>query len=99
MSLNLRKYEEPFKLVPIGIRYKCEACNEGEMIYDYDPTRVVYATNPPLIPHICTKCGMKLDLPKTYPYIEWIPEDEINDGGGIDEYIKSAKVSLGDKES
>ena len=61
------KHEELFKLTPIGVRYICEHCNEGEM-------KVV---NPPeqnplsFFKHECSKCKGVLYLQKCYPYIEW----------------------------
>lgn len=74
--LNLKPHEETFDLRPIGIRYRCEFCNEGEMKYGTNEGPAIALTvNPPLYEHKCTKCGKTMHLPKMYPYIEWIPCD------------------------
>jgi hypothetical protein len=72
--LELKPHEEQFKITPVGIRYICEFCNDGEMRVDTNGE--VKMTNPPLIPHKCTKCGKTMYFNKQYPYIEWVPEDE-----------------------
>lgn len=95
--INLKNNEEAFKIVPIGIRYKCEVCSEGEMLYENNRDAITLEY-PQLFNHKCNKCGMILRLPKIYPYIEWIPENEINERGGIDDYIRSTKISV-DSES
>lgn len=69
--MELKPNEEMFDISPVGIRYKCEICGEGEMIVD-SSNPVILATKPALFPHICNKCGAKMSLPKSYPYIEWI---------------------------
>lgn len=98
--LRLKNNEEAFKLIPIGIRYKCEVCHDGEMIAtNNDP--MIFDANTQMMhlrTHKCNKCGMELKLPKTYPYIEWIPENEINERGGLDDYIESAKVPMDNTE-
>ena len=68
-----KEHEQTFNIKPIGVKYICEHCGEGEMVRDSnEPLRLA---DPPLIPHVCNKCGGKLLLPKQYPYIEWIPEE------------------------
>ena len=77
-NLNLKPHEEAFDVKPVGIRYICELCGEGEMrLHDDGPVMVeaVYPPRPPLRKHICTKCGGTMMLPKAYPYIEWVPVD------------------------
>ena len=64
-----KEHEELFDIKPIGVRYICEYCNEGEMIYD----RTVIIDQL-LKKHTCNHCNGELLLPKVYPYIEWIPE-------------------------
>lgn len=65
-------HEETFKIHPVGVRYICEFCNAGEMKVDTSGGSVqVVLTNPPLIPHKCTNCGKTMQLPKSYPYVEW----------------------------
>jgi len=72
--IKLNPHEETFELKPIGIRYICEFCNEGEMIHDSnEPVMVELAMKPNLFKHHCSKCGKIMHLPKVYPYIEWEP--------------------------
>lgn len=67
-------HEEVFPVEPVGVRYICEFCNEGEMIRtDHAPNPGV--VSPTLYEHKCTNCGKTMFLPKVYPYIEWAPVD------------------------
>ena len=75
-----KKHEEIFPIKPVGVRYICEFCNEGEMRVDVDGEQAAILTNPPLIPHKCTKCGKTMHLRKQYPYIEWVAEEETENG-------------------
>ena len=70
--IELRPHEERFDIRPVGIRYICEFCNEGEMIATGNVSRMI-ATNPPslLVPHRCNKCGKEMELPRSYPYVDW----------------------------
>ena len=66
--------EQLFHITPIGVRYTCPFCNKGEMKLDINnPARM-----PNMFPHKCTACDKTMQLPKTYPYIEW---EEITPGG------------------
>lgn len=65
-ALELNKHEKSFHVYPIGIKYTCEFCNEGEMIIDTSKQK-----EHNLFPHTCTKCHKTMFLPKMYPYIEW----------------------------
>lgn len=77
MSINLTEHEEMFELKPIGIRYRCEFCNDGEMIASNSETLIVeYGGGPYMRTHTCNKCGKSMKLPKTYPYIEWVTPEE-----------------------
>lgn len=76
--------EAVFNIRPIGVKYICEHCGEGEMrAVPEDDGAIVWQGTPRsrLIRHRCNKCKGELRLPKTYPYIEWIPEKVIIDGG------------------
>lgn len=75
LPLELKPNEKTFNVVPIGIKYTCEFCGEGEMKYDPQPITTALLSNPPLHPHTCTKCGKTMQLPKMYPYIEWVPSN------------------------
>lgn len=71
-----KDHEELFDVKPVGVKYICEFCNEGEMIADK-----TMIANPfeflksPLIAHKCTKCGKTLQLMENYPKIEWVKSE------------------------
>ena len=70
--------EEVFDVTPIGVRYKCESCNQGEMrvfrTSNYEDTYIFSdELQRVMIKHQCDKCEFQLLLQKEYPYIEWIP--------------------------
>ena len=67
-----KEHEQLFGVRPIGVRYICEFCNEGEMRY-ITPTYIIApnALGIKLYKHQCSKCGKIMELPKMYPYIEW----------------------------
>ena len=75
---ELKEHEQRFQLHPTGIKYICEHCNEGQMIVDPNESATMLASDPPqyIIPHVCDKCGAKLSLPKSYPYIEYLTTEE-----------------------
>ena len=81
--VNLKQHEEMFEIRPVGIRYKCEFCNEGEMIYN-NPGMIAaedFYQKPIMHNHVCNKCGKEMLLPKMYPYVEWtipINEDQLD---------------------
>ena len=81
MAFTPGPHERTFELKPIGIKYICEFCNEGEMVYKNDQPIMVELVNtqPTLHRHVCTKCGKTMQLPKIYPYIEWLSEDDQKD--------------------
>ena len=68
------EHEERFDIKPVGVRYICEFCHEGEMIMtdDNNDVRLAVMTYPPQIKHRCDKCGKEKLLTKSYPYIEWV---------------------------
>lgn len=70
------EHERTFPIKPIGVKYICEFCGEGEMKVSEDARTFVLTSNPPLIKHVCTKCGKEMLLPKSYPYVEWVPVEE-----------------------
>jgi len=71
--MELKTNEEAFCIRHIGVRYICEFCHEGEMKY-----LAPGDDNAGLFLHRCTKCNKEMLLPKMYPYIEWIPGENIN---------------------
>ena len=66
------EFEELFDVKPIGVKYRCEYCGEGEQIYQSTRETVESLLQTDMYQHKCDKCGMVLMLPKVYPYIEWI---------------------------
>lgn len=79
--LTLNPHERTFDIKPIGVKYICEFCNEGEMVYENDHPIIVEAINikPTLYRHVCRSCGKTMQLPKMYPYIEWISDEDQKD--------------------
>lgn len=80
MSYQPKEHEETFPVKPIGVRYICEFCGDGEMVVDPTGEAPSLMTNPPLIPHKCTKCGETMHLQRMYPFIEWQREEIDNNG-------------------
>jgi DNA-directed RNA polymerase subunit RPC12/RpoP len=69
--------EKAFPINPVLITYVCEHCGKGEMKVIPDQTPLKWPQLEPVMhKHRCTKCGGELLLPKTYPYIEWVPGEE-----------------------
>lgn len=60
--------EKEFLVKPIGIKYICDTCNEGEMIPTGENN---WLTNPPNFNHKCNKCGKELLLSDKYPIIRY----------------------------
>lgn len=71
--------ERTFPIQHVGVKYICEHCGEGEMLFV--PDNDILLTFPPMFKHRCNKCGGELSLPRQYPYIKWIPADLENNGG------------------
>ena len=46
------------------------------MKYDPDVKKNLLDMGSNLYPHKCTECGTRMDLPRVYPYIDWIPLDK-----------------------
>lgn len=71
-----KEHEELFEIKPIGVRYICELCGKGEMIaMSEDPIRLM-GEGIMMRKHQCTNCKGIMQLPKTYPYIEWTPVEK-----------------------
>lgn len=76
-KLNLDHHEVPFNVIPIGIKYICDHCHNGDMVPISDDFTTVFPINGKLqIKHYCKNCGSQKVLPKIYPYIEWIATGE-----------------------
>ncbi len=74
MSFVPNEHETLSELKPIVVNYKCELCNEGNMVTD--SRKPVKLTIPGLITHVCNNCNGVMKLPKMYPYLEWVTKDE-----------------------
>ena len=68
MTYQPKENEELFEVKPIGVKYICPFCNEGEMLLDINSNNETFAS---MYNHRCNSCGKLLLLPRVYPYIEW----------------------------
>lgn len=63
----------------IGVRYRCDECEQGEMIYvaDHGPhvSDLRWPASPPRYKHLCNKCGATKELARTYPGTDLVMED------------------------
>ena len=92
--MKLNPNEKAFKIIPVGIKYVCEFCHEGEMITIKDDNNTLVVNmvdvHPLMIKHRCNKCSKEMLLPKSYPYIEWIPENEYRE----EDFYGSSKIHV-----
>lgn len=62
---------------PIGVNYECEFCHKGLMLFDpTQPPEVEPELNINMFVHKCNECGKILKLPKVYPSIQWVVDDQ-----------------------
>jgi ssDNA-binding Zn-finger/Zn-ribbon topoisomerase 1 len=87
-KINLGEHEKLFNVRPIGVKYICEYCGEGEMIVDTSSIIINNTTNPTMIRHKCNKCNGTLLLPKSYPYIYWDKEELVENSTDEKESIE-----------
>ena len=76
--VKLNEHERAFPIKPVGVKYICEICNDGEQIAVSDVSvgiKMMEGQQRPMILHRCNKCGKEMSLPKSYPYIEWDIEE------------------------
>lgn len=82
MGFIPNEHEMLFELRPIGVSYRCELCERGEMEVDTNEALTICwdgeagAHKMPMRTHICNNCHGTMKLPKTYPYIEWVTTEE-----------------------
>lgn len=74
MGYTPKNHEEIFNVKPIGVRYICEFCHNGEMIASNSDPIILTDGIPHMRKHYCNICGAQMMLPKTYPYIEWVED-------------------------
>lgn len=60
--------EKTFEVLPVAIKYICDVCNEGEMVY---LDGKIAFSNPPQFQHKCTYCEHLQCFTKKYPTIEY----------------------------
>ncbi|PFR59003.1 hypothetical protein COK36_20065 [Bacillus cereus] len=59
--------EQRFEVKPIGVKYICDSCEEGEMIY----TGEMLFFNPPTFKHTCNNCDSNQNFIEKYPLIRY----------------------------
>lgn len=65
---GVKSLEETYKIEPIGVKYICDKCKEGEML----PTgNNDWATNPPQFEHACTFCNQIENFEEKYPLVRF----------------------------
>lgn len=76
--MEFKPQERPIRLLPVGVKYTCEFCNDGEMKFDNSQLVGIpeQGVIPTLFPHLCSRCGKSMLLPKIYPYIDWVEKEE-----------------------
>lgn len=78
--LQLKPCEVAFTLIPIGIRYTCEFCKQGEMkviLNNHLAPTIGGEPHSMADNHECTSCKKQMYLPRMYPYIEYVPGRDI----------------------
>ena len=60
--------ESEFKVEPYGVKYVCEKCGVGEMLYT---NRSDWSVAPPQHEHKCPKCSAVVMLEEKYPIIRY----------------------------
>lgn len=70
--------EKLYKASPVMVTYTCERCNNGEMILDQHTMPRQIGNTALMFRHQCDnpECGYFMELPKQYPYIEWIRKEK-----------------------
>ncbi|HZH60698.1 MAG TPA: hypothetical protein VEY70_14215 [Metabacillus sp.] len=59
--------EITFEVKPIGVKYVCDSCGEGEMVPN-GKNDFKYEVK---IGHTCSKCGLEKDFAEKYPLIRY----------------------------
>lgn len=61
--------EKRFEVVPVGVKYVCDKCEEGEM---QSTGKNMKMADPPKFEHECIKCKRIEYFAKKYPTIEYL---------------------------
>ncbi|WP_025911977.1 hypothetical protein [Priestia flexa] len=59
--------KEYYDIKPVGVKYICDSCEEGELEY----TGIISDHSIPLFKHKCSECGEIRSFELKYPTIEW----------------------------
>lgn len=66
--------EQFFDIIPKEVKYQCDNCKEGEMVYKGN----MLMTNPPQFTHECSYCKTEQVFYEKYPTIKWVyPTEEV----------------------
>jgi hypothetical protein len=60
--------EQEFEIRPVGVKYICDKCSEGEMLPEGEASLSDGRT---LYPHSCSKCGHKEVFNERYKKLIW----------------------------
>lgn len=63
--------EEFRPVVQVELRYRCDACGNGDMI-----AQKIFPTDPPQWQHECNNCGAQLTLSVRYPTVGHLPDPD-----------------------
>lgn len=61
--------EQQFEIQPVVVRYICDKCGDGEMLQS---GKIAWMTDPPQMPHKCTKCGHEQAFTEKYPAVRFV---------------------------
>ena len=64
------------RLYPMTVAYKCDACEDGEMIHI--STGMLTSSYPAQYPHKCNKCEHQSNFHECYPKVKYMTRDELN---------------------
>lgn len=59
--------ERKFTVKPVGVKYICDSCGEGEMIYTGD----IIFSDPPKFKHTCSNCDINQNYSEKYPLVRY----------------------------
>ncbi|WP_431030138.1 hypothetical protein [Lysinibacillus sp. LZ02] len=65
---GLGELEEIYKVEPIGVKYTCDKCGEGEML---STGKNNWSANPPQFEHVCSICNHKDYFFEKYPLVRF----------------------------
>ena len=60
--------EKSYEIKPVGIKYVCDNCDEGEMLVSGN---IMLMTDPPKFPHKCNVCDFEKNFTTKYPFVTY----------------------------